>query len=342
MKKHKEKHKKYEDQEEAKPLAKEKQHKKQEELREKAREKKEKKVLNQTPKKKRERVIFYGVLIGLITSMIYFVFKREIFSSALILIGIPVIFYLYFHFRTQLKKSERVRKMEDVFPDFLQLMSSNLRAGITIDRSMLLSARPEFSPLDKEINQAGRDIATGKNIEASLRDMSKRINSEKIHKTILLIISGIRAGGNLATLLEETSVNMRERGFVEKRAASNVLMYVIFIFLAVSIGAPLLFSLSSLLVGTLTNILSGLPEVDASLNMPFTLSSVSISVTFIKYFSLAFIIVTDILAALTLGLVSKGEEKEGIKYIIPLLIISISVFFIVRFALEGVMAGLFG
>jgi len=55
-------------------------------------------------------------------------------------------------------------KIETVFPDFLQLVASNLRAGITVDRAMLLSARPEFAPLDKEILQSGRDISTGKPI----------------------------------------------------------------------------------------------------------------------------------------------------------------------------------
>ena len=76
--------------------------------------------------------------------------------------------------------------------------------------------------------------------------------------------------------------------------------------------------------------------------MPFTMSSVSISINFIKYFSIIFIIVTDILASLVLGLINKGEEREGIKYLVPLLIISISVFFIVRIALSGFVTGLFG
>ena len=303
----------------------------------KTKEKEEK--IKQTRKKK--KIIFFGFLTGLIISTISFFLNRKIIYSIIILIVIPILFFLYFYFKTQLEKSARIEKMEKVFPDFLQLMSSNLRAGITIDRSMLLSVRPEFDPLDKEIQKTGRDIATGKDIESSLLDMSKRIKSEKIHKTILLIISGIRAGGNIATLLEETSVHMRERGFVEKRAASNVLMYVIFIFLAVSVGTPVLFSLSSLLVETLTSLLSGLPEVEASMTMPFTLSSISISITFIKYFCLVFIIVTDVLAALILGLVSKGEEKQGLKYLLPLLIISLSIFFIIRFALSGFMKGLF-
>lgn len=279
---------------------------------------------------------FIGLLIGFIT----FLFNKEPLISIIIGLISTVLFFLNLHFREQLKKTSRLNKIEDVFPDFLQLMSSNLRAGITIDKAMLLSARGEFGQLDKEIQKTGRDIATGKNIEKALLDMSDRIGSEKIAKTISLIISGINSGGNVATLLEETAVNTREKAFIEKRAASNVLMYVIFIFIAVAVGAPALFGLSGLLVEILTTILSGLPAVEST-NVPFAMSNINISTDFILYFSLAFIVLTDILASLVLGLVSKGEEKQGLKYLPPILLISLGVFFIVKLSLSSVVKGFF-
>jgi len=292
-------------------------------------------------KKRKNKKLIFAILISLVMSTISLLLKKGIIISIIVFIAVFSLFLLYFYFKDKLKKSERIRRMESVFPDFLQLMSSNLRAGMTIDKSMLISARKEFNPLDQEIEKTGRDIATGKKVEVALLDMSKRINSEKISKTILLVLSGIKAGGNIATLLEQTSVNMRERGFIEKRAASNVLMYVIFIFLAVSVGAPLLFSLSTLLVETLTSLLSGMPATEST-NLPFTLSTVNVSITFVKYFSVVFIITTDILASLVLGLVSKGEEKQGLKYLFPLLAISLGVFFATRFFLSGFVSGLIG
>jgi len=134
-----------------------------------------------------------------------------------------------------------------------------------------------------------------------------------------------------------------EKDFVEKRAASNVVMYTIFIFIAASFGAPLLFSLSSLLVETLVNTLSQFPVVETQSSFPmlFSLSNISISINFIKYFSLFFIIFIDFFAALVLGLVSKGEEREGMKYLLPMLLISLALFFVVRFILRGFVAGLF-
>jgi len=307
------------------------------------------KELNNFSKNKTERksskIMIFVFVFAIVAGIVSYIIKKNYIIALGIFFFVIIIFPIYRYFSKKLSESGRIRRIEDVFPDFLQLMSSNLRAGITIDKAMLLSARPEFYPLDGEIQKTGKDIVTGKNIEMALLDMSERINSEKIHKTILLIISGIKAGGNLAVLLEESAVNIRERNFVEKRAASNVLMYAIFIFVAVAIGAPALFSLSTVLVEVLTKLLSGLPSMGAgastNMNMPFTLSKINISITFIEYFSIVFIIAIDILASLILGLIMKGEEKEGLKYTIPLIISSIVVFFVMKILLGNFMAGLF-
>jgi len=303
--------------------------------------KKEKKKLKEEAKQKKKIKILSGILLGMIICLIFLFLNKTLFLAFGSFAFVSGGFFLYFYLRDKLKESARIRKIESIFPDFLQLMGSNLRAGMTVDRAMLVSSRPEFAPLDKEILQTGKDIATGKNIETALTDMSKRIGSEKIHKTILLLISGIRAGGNLAVLLEQTSVSMRERGFVEKKASSSVLMYVIFIFIAVSVGGPILFSLSSILVETLTSLLGRFPTVETSINMPLAFSSIDVSATFIHYFSLVFMVISNILASFVLGLVSKGEEKEGLKYLPAMLILSIVLFYIVKFSLSGFIGNLF-
>ncbi|MFH1711599.1 MAG: type II secretion system F family protein [Nanoarchaeota archaeon] len=283
------------------------------------------------------------LVLACIISLVFYYFYRSIIISGVSIVGFIILAWAYSFFSKSLEENARKNKMESVFPDFLQLMSSNLRAGMTISKAILLSAREEFSPLDKEILRVGKDITTGRETQTALLDMSKRIGSEKIRKTILLINSGISAGGNLSVLIEETASNMRERGFVEKRAASNVLMYVIFIFIAVAVAAPALFALSNVLVNVLSSLLKDLPaaSTQASVQMPFTMTSISVSPVFINYFSIMFIIMLDVLASMVLGLVSKGEEKEGIRYLIPILILSLGIFFAVKLFLSGFLAGLF-
>ena len=297
------------------------------------------------PAKKKEKLNIKYISMFILSVLIWgsiFYFTRNPINIGIAFVLIVSIFEFYRFIKKKLKISEDIKKMEEVFPDFISLMASNLRAGMTIDQAMLLSSREEFAPLDKEILMVGKDIVTGKKVNVALNEMGKRINSDKIKKTIMLINSGMSAGGNLSVLLEETATNMRERDFVEKRAASNVLMYVIFIFFAVSIGAPLLFGLSSVLVEILTNILSSLPSQEVDVNLPFTLTNINISVNFVVYFSVMFMIITDVLASFVLGLVSKGKEKDGIKFILPLIGIGLVIYFTARIVLLRYFSGVFG
>jgi len=236
---------------------------------------------------KRSRFLF-GAIVGIVFAVIAYVIYRNYLATLISFVAFFVVTFIYFIVNAKLKDAAAIKKMEDVFPDFVGLMASNLRAGMTTDRAMLMSSRKEFAPLDKEILRLGKDIVTGKDMTLALKETGERINSDKIKKTIRLIISGIQSGGDLAVLLEQTAQNMRERNFVQKRAASNVLMYVIFIFFAVAIGAPILFGLSSVLVGILSGILGDLPSDTGSVGLPFTFSEVSVPLTFIFYFSIVF------------------------------------------------------
>ncbi len=309
---------------------------------------KNKKIVLGKDGKKEGKRLNKNILLSLIISLIitvsaYFVSKSSIAAIIALVVSI-IISQAYFITKELISTSLKIKKMEEVFPDFIELMASNLRAGMTIDKALLYSSRKEFSPLDEEIINLGKEIITGKEISAALISMAKRTKSEKIFKTISVINSGIRSGGNLAVILDETAINMRQRGFIEKRAASNVLMYLIFIFVAVAAGAPSLFALSSVLVEILTSILSDIPPLDASItsSLPITFTSINISVNFVIYFSVIFLIAIGTLASLLLGLVYKGEEKAGLKYILPLILSSISVFFLVRIFLLNQFSDLVG
>jgi len=286
-----------------------------------------------------KKVILNGFILSLVISIALFFLNLNP-----ILVFLASFFFLeiFSYFNISLKAMKRRRKMEEVFPEFIQLMSSNLRAGMTVDQAFLSSARKELEPLNAEILKAGKEVTTGKDIIAAFKDMSKRIGSEKIDKVIYLIISGLKAGGNIANLLETTASNMREKEFLEKRASSNVLMYIIFISVAICIGAPLLFGLSSILIEIIIKLTSQLPSVSTSqISLPFTLSTININPRFIIYFSLIFLIFTDIISSLVIGLVNKGDEKYGLSFLLPLIIFSVAVFFGVRLFLFKFLADIF-
>ena len=275
-----------------------------------------------------------AIIVTVLFSAIFLLFKVTLLWSIVVF----VLVNLFSYFRLSLKAANRIKKMEDVFPDVISLMASNLRSGITIEKAFLMAARPEFDPLDKEIMKTGKEITTGQNIIQALYTMSKRIDSEKIEKVIMLIISGLKAGGNISDLLDQTSRNMKEKEVIEKKTRSTILMYVIFIFFAVGAGAPVLFGLSSVLVGVVIKLTSNIPDLGAQASsLPFSFTQVSLSPNFVLYFSLFFMIITDFISCLVIGLVNKGDGKSGLKFFIPLVVVSIGLFLLIRVVLSGVL-----
>jgi flagellar protein FlaJ len=286
------------------------------------------------PEKYFNSIFWLIIVLTVVASTIFLIFN----ANALFVILIFLFFHVFFFLNTSLKAGNRIKEMESVFPEVISLMASNLRSGMTIDRAFLLAARPEFHPLDIEILKTGKDITTGQDIVFALKKMSDRIESEKISRVVMLIISGLKAGGNISDLLEQTSRNMKEKELLEKKSRSTILMYVIFIFFAVGAGAPALFGLSSILVEVVIELTSHLPDVGTTASsLPLTFNEVSISLNFVIYFSLFFMIISDLISCMVIGLVRKGDSKEGLKYFFPLVAVSISLFFLIRIILSSLI-----
>lgn len=292
-----------------------------------------------------EKFISFTIIIGFIISLaVSFILKLFInLPVILIFIIVFILSQILIYFSLVLYSDNKARIVENILPDALQLMSSNLKAGLTTDRAVLLAARPEFGPLQDELNNVGKKIAVGKNLGESLIDISSRIRSHILEKTMWLIKSGLESGGNLAPLLEQTAENLRQQQLVDKKIRSNVIMYVIFIFAATAFGAPLLFGLSSFLVNVLAINLAqvDIPEVAMS-QLPITLAKVSVEPTFVINYAITFLIFNSILGALILGLIHHGKERAGIKFIPVIMVISLAIFFLVRYILQTSFSELFG
>ncbi len=242
-----------------------------------------------------------------------------------------------------LTADSRARFVEELLPDALQLMASNLRAGLTVDRALLLSARPEFGHFKDELNYVGKQLATGKELGAALMELSSRIRSDKLKKTFQIIVSAMSSGGELAELLVQTATNLRQQRLVEQRVRSSVLVYVIFIFSAIAFGAPMLFGLSSFLVEVISDIFSKvqLPPQESAANLPLSFTKVSVKPSFINAYTIVSMLFTSVMGSLILGLIAKGKEKEGLKYLPILVIITISLFFLVKISIKAILGGLF-
>jgi len=231
------------------------------------------------------------------------------------------------------------RLVELLLPDALQLIASNIKAGMTAERALMVSARPEFGPLAEEFKNASRSVLAGVPLGEALSQVSKKIKSKLLERTMWLLTQGIKSGGEIADLLLQIGADIRDENATKDEIQSNVSIYVMMIFIAAAFGSPLLFGMSSIVVGTLTEQMEKVdisPETLESMQKQSLVGNVigvptaSITEDFVVFFSVVSLIVTSILASLTLGAIGSGNEKNGIKYIPLLMFLTLAVFFAVR------------
>lgn len=154
----------------------------------------------------------------------------------------------------------RKSAVEAVLPDFLSLISANVRSGMTVDQAMWYAAKPEFGILSIEVKSVIKSSFSGEPFEKALDRLSTRFNSKVLERTVLLVKQAMATGGEVAEILEITAEDAREVAIQRKDIASTLLVYVIFLVFASAFGTPFLFSVSNKLIVVLGMAFSSLPS----------------------------------------------------------------------------------
>jgi len=326
------------------------------------------KLIYLAPKNYRDRIrreiIYAGLDEAVVTKFIGFSIMFSIFLSFAIgfdlwLLGFQVLlsiaiglttgllFFGIINLSIILVADSRGREMETLLPDVLQLISANVRAGMTVDKAIWLSARPEFGILEEEIRRVGAKTMGGRPIKIALTEMAQRIKSSIVDRTIKLIIEGIESGGELAKLLDETSNNIRVTQALRKEINSSVMMYTLFIIFAAVLGAPLLYAVSLYFVTVMGTLFGGATTVTQTVaaagtfGLSFGGGGVQITPTELFYFSIASLLITTIFSSLLIGLIQHGQEKRGVKFIPILAGATLVVFFVARYVIGSLLGSLF-
>ena len=291
---------------------------------------------------------FYSLFLGAVIAFDLFMIGWGI-NGIIIGLGIGGLILGATQLSIILIADSRAAEVEKVLPDALQLMSANIRAGMTVDRAIWLAARPEFGVFEDEIRRVGAKTVGGKPIKTALLEIKQRIKSDILDKTVRLIIEGIESGGELANLLEETAANIRVTQAVKREIKASVTTYSIFIIFAAVLGAPMLYSLSMFFVEVMTKLWS--PDILGGIDLSGGMGSMGtgllakagapqITPDQLFWFAIASIAMTTFFGALITGLIQTGKENNGVKFI-PLFMVGALVVFIVSHFLINYLFGSF-
>ena len=250
--------------------------------------------------------------------------------------------WLIFYFGIDILIYRRKVEIEEVLPDFLQLTSANIRAGMPIDRSLWFAVRPRFGVLAKEIEEVAKRTFAGEELEVALREFSAKYDSLILRRSMYLLIEGLKAGGEVGGLLDRIATNIQQTHSMKKELAANVMTYVIFISVAVIFGAPFLFALSNNLIMIIQQIGGQISTSAAgSAGMGFSFSPDVIDLKDFKIFAYISLAITSFAASAIISTIQKGTIKAGIKYIPAFMFATITLFFIFSSIFESLFSGFF-
>jgi len=97
------------------------------------------------------------------------------------------------------------------FPDTLQLVEGALKAGYSLNQSLVMVINETKPPISEEFRITLNEIRMGISEKAALENMAKRINSELFDWVILAVNIQREVGGNLAEIMDIIANTIREK-----------------------------------------------------------------------------------------------------------------------------------
>jgi len=278
-----------------------------------------------------------GVVEGLPFAVVWLV----IFVVTLILL-----YFLAFIFLSAyvvMRVEDRREKLEIVLPDFLILVSSNIKAGMTLDQAMWYAAKPEFGLLAEEVRSIIKGSFSGESLEDALDELSARFDSKVFKRTMLLLKQANTSGGELTDVLERTAEDVRDTIIMKKEIGASLVMYEIFVLFAAIVGTPFLFAVAGKLIEVFERISENMPAGTSTSASFGALPSLSfsgpiISSTDFLYFTIPIIFVTALISSFIISAIRTGSRMQGLKYFPFILIGAYLVYWVVSVALASFFA----
>jgi len=222
---------------------------------------------------------------------------------------------------TVIQKTRIASEKETMFLEFTRNLVESVKTGTPISKSIVNMKKKPFGVLSKHVEKLANQIYLGIPFRTALQTFADDIDNPTVTRTITLIGQAERAGGNIGEILEAVAkaVSMADKLKKERKATISTLVvqgYIIF-FVFMIIVLVMQFYIFPMVTGIADTGglgVSGLGEVGGGL------AAEDVSKAF-----LYLLIVQGVFSGLTIGKLSEGSLKGGIKHSFALVVLSFSI-----------------
>lgn len=260
-------------------------------------------------------ILLISGFIFLVDLIIILLFNSSFFI--LLSVFLPSIFIINY---VLYKKEHRKEDIETDLPDYLHQISSLLNIGLGFESALFELSKTTKSPLNTEIKRVLLEVHLGKPFNNALIDMAERIDSNNLKYVFQIIIHTRESGGNLADILDDISIDLKDTILLKKERKASVMMSVMFLLISSIIATP--FALG--MIGLYSEFIEYIGKYNSLINT-------------IPIASIGYIGIHSILVSFLLAIVLHSNYKKGVKYLFILVPASLIVYYISKSIFRSIL-----
>jgi tight adherence protein C len=138
-------------------------------------------------------------------------------------IALPAIGYMLPNVMLSNAIKKRKAAIQTELPDFIDMVSSTVAAGIALNGAFISAVDMCTGPLGDEFRATLSDIRMGRSRAEALSSMAQRVNQTDLTQMVTTITQSERVGGNITQVLEELAQESRERRLMRAEEIAGTL-----------------------------------------------------------------------------------------------------------------------
>jgi flagellar protein FlaJ len=259
-----------------------------------------------------------GIAIGLIViGGSFLVYESQWF---LFLIGIGVIIISTPFVISVIIENKVADEKEQMFLEFARNLVESVKAGTPVSKSVVNLKNKPYGVLSGNVKKLANQISLGIPFSTAIQIFSKDVNNKAISRSLTLIGQAEKAGGNIGEILEAVAeaVALSDKLDKERKSAIQTLIVQSYIIFVVFLGIILIMQYK--IIPLLSNF-SGSENIGLGGEVGTTGTASTEALDFSNAF-LFLLLIQGFFSGITMGLLSGGKFKTGIKHSFALMILS--------------------
>ncbi|MBU2104593.1 MAG: type II secretion system F family protein [Nanoarchaeota archaeon] len=250
-----------------------------------------------------KKIHLIGISVGIVTILcsLFAIGGKYFFFF----IGLGVLFGVFPFIISIINENRVANEKEEMFLEFSRNLVESAKTGTPISKSIMNIKNKAYGVLSPHIQKLANQIELGIPLNSALETLSKDISNKTISRALTLIGNAERAGGDIGEILESVAeaVSMSDKLKKERKASISTLViqgYIIFfVFIAIIIVMQF----------KILPILSGITDLGVVGGGGGGIDSKELSNAF-----LYLLLIQGLFSGLTIGKLSEGSIKAGVKH----------------------------